>query len=223
MRSGPFWLKRAADRLRTSRHASPRGPERPGPGRKIIYLGFHKCGTTSIWKYFSAHGLRVIHNTLQVCDTIELARDLPRGVDLAAQMDKTALDECVAHYDVLTDNPFPLLFEYFDRSLDRPLFILGVRPTELWIDSMQRYFGTRMPALGHSIYNSDGNPCSDPQAFRRTYEAHNATVRSYFADRNDFLEIRLGIDSNEAITEQLENFAGLSRNSRVSFGIHRPN
>lgn len=190
---------------------------------KIIYLGFHKCGTTSTWKYFEAHGLRVIHNTIRVCDTVQLARDLPRGVDLAQHIDKTALDDFVAQYDVLTDNPFPLLFEYFDTSLDKPLFILGVRPTELWIDSMQRYFGTRMPALGHAIYNSNGNPCSDPEAFCKTYEIHNATVRSYFANRDNFLEIRLGIDSSEAITKRLEHFAGLSGNSGISFGIHRPN
>lgn len=190
--------------------------------RKIIYLGFQKCGTTSFWRFFEAHGFRVIHNTLQVCDCIGLTRNPKKAERLYDLIDIDVLDQFVENYDVLTDNPFPLLYEYFDRSCKDAQFVLGTRPMDEWLVSMQRYFGTRMPALGHAIYASDGDSCTDPESFRKTYEKHNTTVRDYFRGRSDFLEIRLGIDSNETITRELKDFVGLPQNGPIMFGRHLP-
>jgi len=190
--------------------------------RKIIYLGFQKCGTTSFWRFFQAHGLRVIHNTIQVCDSIGLARHPKKEERLHDLIDTDLLDRFVDKYDVLTDNPFPLLYEYFDGSCKDALFVLGTRPTNEWLASMQCYFGKRMPALGRAIYGSDGNSCANPENFCRTYEQHNAAVRDYFGGRSDFLEIRLGIESNGTITSKLKDFVGLPKDGPIMFGRHLP-
>ena len=191
-------------------------------GKKIIYLGFQKSGTTSFWKFFSKHGFRVIHNTLQVCDSIGLDMRLDSGKDLLTNINTSSLDKFVERYDVLTDNPFPLLYEYFDNNYPDTLFVLGTRPTEKWLGSMQRYFGKRMPALGHAIYSSEGNPCSDPEALTSTYERHNLAVREYFSGRDNFLEIRVGGDSDLNITKDLEEFVGLPRNQSIVFEKQLP-
>lgn len=190
--------------------------------KKIIYLGFHKCGTTSFSHFFGEHGMRVIHNTIQVCDSIGLARHPGRNERLHDLINAKTLHSFIENYDVLTDNPFPLLYEHFDKSSIDALFVLGTRPTDEWLSSMQRYFGNRMPALGQAIYATDENPCSKPENFQKTYEKHNADVREYFRGRPDFLEIQLGIDSNEMITEALEDFAGLPNTGTVKFGRHLP-
>jgi len=190
--------------------------------KKIIYLGFQKCGTTSFWKYFGNHGFRVIHNTLQVCDSVGIDRKLENGKKLLNSIDTMSLDKFVENYDVLTDNPFPLLYEYFDRNYAHPLFVLGTRPTNKWLSSMQRYFGTRMPALGNAIYSSDTNPCTDPEALIYSYEKHTRAVRQYFSGRDNFLEIKIGEDSDLKITQELEDFVGLPKNTSILFGKHLP-
>ena len=189
---------------------------------KIIYLGFQKCGTTSFWRFFEEHGFRVIHNTLQVCECIGLVPNPEKGSALRDLIDIEALDRFVERYDVLTDNPFPVLYEHFDKSCMDALFVLGTRPTDQWIGSMQRYFGNRIPTLGRAIYASNGNPCAEPATFCRAYEKHNMAVRDYFKGRGDFLEIRLGIDSNEKITRDLKKFASLPNDNQISFGRHLP-
>jgi len=191
--------------------------------KKIVYLGFHKCGTTSFYKFLGSHGLKGIHNTLQVCDNIGLAPKLTVEADLLSCIDAARLSNFIDGYKVLTDNPFPFLYRHFDKSPGKFLFVLGTRPTDQWISSMQRYFGNRMPALGHAIYKCDGNACSNPRAFCETYDKHNATVREYFKRREDFIEIRLGVESNASITERLVDFLELPKDTDIEFGICRPN
>jgi len=190
--------------------------------RKILYLGFQKCGTTSFFEFFAAHGFKVIHNALQACDAIGLPRNVPKGFDLLSSIDINKLDKFVEKFDVFTDNPFPLLYTYFDRRPENNLFVLGTRPADQWITSMQRYFGTRMPALGGAIYASDANPCSDPNAFMKTYEMHNSAVRKYFKGRNDFIEIQLGTESNATITRRIEEFVKLPKKTGYKFGTYHP-
>ncbi len=185
-------------------------------------MGFHKSGTTSFWKFFSKHGFRVIHNTLEVCESIGLDKKLESGEDLRTNIDTCSLDKFVEKYDVLTDNPFPVLYEYFDKYYAESLFVLGTRPVDKWLSSMQRFFGTRMPALGHAIYTSDGNPCSDPEALTSTYEKHNLAVREYFSGHDKFMEIRIGVDSDLKITKDLEDFVGLPKNQSIVFEKHLP-
>ena len=185
-------------------------------------MGFQKCGTTSFFRFFAAHGFRVIHNTVQVCDAVGLPRHVPKGFDLLGSIDTNMLNKFVGKFDVLTDNPFPLLYEYFDRRPENNLFVLGTRPADQWLCSMQRYFGTRMPVLGGAIYSSDANPCSDPDTFIKTYENHNSAVRKYFRGRSDFIEIRLGTESNATITRRLEDFVKLPGKTGNQFGTHHP-
>lgn len=186
-------------------------------------MGFHKCGTTSFSTFFQRHGFRVSHNTHQVCESIGLDKELVCGKDLRTSLDTHALDNFVQKYDVLTDNPFPLLYEYFDKNYSGSLFVLGTRPTDKWLSSMQRYFGTRMPALGHAIYSSTGNPCSDPEALTSTYLKHNFTVREYFSGHDNFLEFRIGEDSDLEISKALEDFVGFSKKESITFEKNLPN
>lgn len=137
-------------------------------------------------------------------------------------IDYNLFNQFVDRFDVLTDNPFPLLYEYLDRTFENPRFVLGTRPSQLWLSSMQRYFNRKMPALGHAIYATEGNPISDPCSLVEVYDRHNEAVRRYFDGRSDFIEIRLGTDNDEEITDTLENFLALPRDSGIKFGKKRP-
>jgi len=140
---------------------------------KVFGIGFHKTGTTSLAKALQALDYRVtgpnrLHDPA-----------LPRTVHRWAP-------RLVHKYDAFQDNPWPLLYRWLDRHYPGSKFILTIRPTDAWLDSVCRHFRDDVTAMRRWVYGV-GCPAGNEQCYRDRYNRHNDEVREYFAHRPDDL------------------------------------
>lgn len=150
---------------------------------KVFCLGFHKTGTTSFFFAMRALGYDPVGSVgLGIPD---------------AGFDRGALwRECLRHaqrHDAFEDMPWPLFWREVDEAFPRSKFVLLTRPEDDWIDSVCNHFTGAPTPMFRLVY---GKGHEQPQVNRahwtRTFQTHNAAVRTYFADRpNDFLEMDL--------------------------------
>lgn len=149
------------------------------PGPKVFCIGFHKTGTTSL-----ALALRQLRYSVTG----------PNGVNdpnIAENVHKMAY-ALVEKYDAFQDNPWPLLYKELDARFPKSKFVLTVRPTDSWIRSQVRHFGTAGTPMRQWIYGV-GAPEGNESLYVERYETHNREVLSYFKDRpNDLLVMDLG-------------------------------
>jgi hypothetical protein len=145
---------------------------------KVICVGFHKTGTSSLGRALERLGYRV---------------GGPFGVrdrDLADRVLEEALTR-LAKVDAVQDNPWPLLYQELDQRVPGCRFVLTERPTDEWWASVLGHFGGRSTPMRTWIYGA-GDPEGHEAEYRERYERHNAEVRDYFAARpDDLLVLRL--------------------------------
>jgi hypothetical protein len=146
---------------------------------KVFGIGFHKTGTTSL-------GLALEQLGYRVCGKQGVRRS--RIAEEAQDLAWARLDD----YDAFQDNPWPLLYRQLDEHCPGSRFILTIRPSDSWLNSVCRHFGEKSTPMRQWIYGV-GSPLGNEAAYLRRYEAHNATVQEYFADRpDDLLVFRTG-------------------------------
>jgi hypothetical protein len=136
---------------------------------KVIGIGFHKTGTTSLLVALERLGYTVTgpdwtDNPRIATEVYDLARDRLRS------------------YDAAQDNPWPIIFREIDRWYPGTRFILTIRPTDSWIRSTVAYFGTGTTPMREWIYGA-GCPKGHEETYVRRYERHNREVLEYFRDR----------------------------------------
>jgi hypothetical protein len=140
---------------------------------KIFCIGFHKTGTTSLAKALTILGYKVtgpngIHDPNISQNVYEMAFHL------------------VDKYDAFQDNPWPIIFKQIDERYPGNKFILTLRPTEEWIKSIVRHFGTDTTPMRAWIYGV-GYPKGNEDTYILRYNQHNEEVLNYFKDRPDDL------------------------------------
>jgi len=146
--------------------------------RKIFGIGFHKTGTTSLAAALTHLGYRVtgpnnVHGESIKDDAPALVKRL------------------VEKFDAFQDNPWPILYRELDAWYPGSRFILTVRPTEEWLNSVVRHFGTKDTPMRKWIYGI-GHPVGHEDIYVARYEQHNSEVREFFRDRpSQLLEMRL--------------------------------
>lgn len=149
---------------------------------KVFCIGFQKTGTSSLRDALSSLGYNVcgVFGRDVPLETLK-ATFVERGLELAEQ------------YDAVEDMPWPLMFADLDRKFPGSKFILTVRDTDRWYRSIANHFGDNPYHIQQLTYGDDAPaPVGHEARYREVYEAHNAAVRSYFADRpNDFLEFHI--------------------------------
>lgn len=162
---------------------------------KVFGIGFHKTGTSSLAEALRLLGWRVTG---------------PNGVhdpDIA----RTALDIALAEaetHDAFQDNPWPMLYRAMDRRFPGGRFILTVRPSDDWLRSVVRHFGTASTPMRQWIYGeAAGSPCGNEAVYLARYERHNSEVVEYFEGREDDLLV-LGICEGQG-WERLCPFLGV--------------
>ena len=148
--------------------------------QKVFGIGFHKTGTTSLGVALSQLGYDVtgqnnVHNP-----------------NVAEIMDEMVLELAEKH-DAFQDNPWPFYYKLLDNKYPGSKFILTIRPTDKWINSLVRHFGRKTTPMRKWIYGkSYGSPKNNEQVYIDRYEKHNAEVQEYFKDRpNDLLIFRM--------------------------------
>lgn len=145
---------------------------------KIIGVGFHKTGTTSL-----DHALRILGYSVAGAK-IELAQDLIDG----------NLDKALAYaseFDALQDNPWALLYKELDQAFPKSKFILTTRDEDKWYQSCLKHFGSESTLMREWIYGKDmGMPEGNKQVYIKRFRSHNTEVRTYFENRpHDLLEV----------------------------------
>ncbi len=145
---------------------------------KVLGIGFHKTGTTSLHK-----ALRILG--YDVCGPRrELASDLIKG-------DYSKILKITMHYNAFEDNPWPLLFRLFDKTYPNCKFVLTIRDEKKWINSVKNHFGFRKTKMRQWIYGV-GSPVGNEDIYLKRYRRHNREVKKYFANRpNDLLILSL--------------------------------
>src|SRR5690242_5987307 len=126
-------------------------------GRTKVYgIGFHKTGTKSLASALRWLGYRVTG---------------PNGVhdpDIRSNVLSMAL-ELAQRFDAFQDNPWPILFREMDQHFPGSKFILTSRPTDAWISSVVRHFGSAVTPMREMIYGV-GAPAGHEQIYCSVYE-----------------------------------------------------
>jgi hypothetical protein len=133
---------------------------------KILCVGFHKTGTTSLQAALSTLGFSVCSGRTEA----------------AAQMAEGEYDSLwrlTERYDAFRDNPWPLLYREFDERWPGSRFILTWREESLWLQSVLRHFGATSTPMRRLIYGA-GSPTGHEAAYLRRYRDHNRAVAHYF-------------------------------------------
>lgn len=149
------------------------------PKRKVFCIGFQKTGTSSLRDALGSLGYDVAGVFGRETPLDEL-RDtfVQRGLEIAAK------------HDAVEDMPWPLMFRQLDAAFPGSKFILTLRDTDRWYRSIADHFGANPYHIQQLTYGEDAPaPVGHEARYRQVYEAHNAAVRAYFAERpDDFLE-----------------------------------
>ncbi len=149
---------------------------------KIFCIGFQKTGTSSLRDALSEIGYSVTGVFGRKVPLDEL-RDtyVERGLEIASR------------YDAVEDMPWPLMFRELDQHFPGSKFILTLRDSDRWYNSIASHFGHEPYHIQQLTYGEDaGAPVGHELRYRKVYETHNDAVRAYFADRpGDLLEFWL--------------------------------
>lgn len=149
---------------------------------KVFCIGFQKTGTSSLRDALKQVGYSVTGVFGRDVPLDELRRTyVERGLEIAQQ------------FDAVEDMPWPLMFRELDAAFPGSKFILTIRETDRWYRSIATHFGPNPYHIQQLTYGDDAPaPVGHEEHYREVYDAHNAAVREYFAERpGDLLEFWL--------------------------------
>ncbi len=146
---------------------------------KVFVIGFHKTGTTSLETALDRLDYRVYggdKNLLKFEDRN----------DLLQYIQKT-----LTNWDAVQDMPWPLFYQELYELFPEAKFILTLRETKAWIDSVVRHWGSIMVPLHKKIY---GVPCAEgfEDNYINKYENHNKEVLQFFNNMPNFIIMEQG-------------------------------
>jgi hypothetical protein len=193
-------------------HILKAASDRPDPhlglgfeSEKIFCIGFGKTGTTSLEQALKDLGYRL--------------GDQHRGEllvqDYAVRNFRPIVEFCLTA-DAFQDAPFsfPFTYVHLDQSFPNAKFILSVRyDSDQWYRSLVRFHsnlfsGGRIPVKNdliratysypgyvwesfRAVFDSPDDAIYDKTTLVSHYHRHNASVRSYFQPKLNFLELNL--------------------------------
>lgn len=154
---------------------------------KVICIGFHKTGTSSLGLALSELGYTVA-GYMQFRD---IADDpLTNGGDIHSAIRQRAA-ELIHSFDAFKDTPWPLLYKEMDEWLPNSKFILITRDEERWLQSVVKDFGEHPNPIRNYIYGAPA-PVGNEETYLHRYKRHNTEVLDYFSNRpNDLLHLHL--------------------------------
>ena len=138
---------------------------------KVFCIGFMKTGTTTMNRALTILGYRVSHNSWK------LLRPIMKG-------DWGRVKRHAQEWDALEDNPIPLIYRELDKMFPNNKFILTVRPSEDWYQSVAHHIGNHRSPMHEWVFGrGKGIPSQNKEHTIRIYENHIAEVKAYFRDR----------------------------------------
>ncbi|SDP63293.1 hypothetical protein SAMN04488061_3554 [Filomicrobium insigne] len=161
------------------------------PDEKIFFIGFNKCGTTSLHHLLTRYAIRSAH-----WDHGRLATSIE-----ALHHDKSALrrylTRATAYSDIICSTKEQQIegnrhFRLFHELFPQAYFIFNDRSVENWIRSRCTHHNGTHLARSMAAWNIDANGVKD--IWRQTYEIHSIAVLSYFKEHPRFLHFRIDED-----------------------------
>lgn len=184
---------------------------------KIFQIGFNRCATMSLAKFFRDNGYRAAHwQGGRLAAAIELARRERRPLlhhagdydiytdmelrELAALRNKWFKRAVFRKLFKVLDpeqEPAPIFayryFKEFDTQYPGSKFILNTRSMDRWVQSRLQFKDDYRACLhGDRAHASEAEMIA---CWESDWHTHHADVRSYFADRpSDLLEFNIETD-----------------------------
>ncbi len=142
---------------------------------KIIGVGFHKTGTSTLREALKILGYRVKDTT-------------PRALIPILRGNYNKIRRMLDRYDAMEDTPWYMIYKELDQLFPGSKFILTIRDEESWYTSVSKHIG-ELPAAHHEwIYGrGKGIVKEHRQNAIEVYRRHNAEVKTYFKNRPDDL------------------------------------
>lgn len=188
------------DRARAKRQARGAVPPRVAGRPRVYAIGPNKCGTTSLYRFFTANQINAAHWVYQ-------GRNLAVSMVNNMALGRHPMDGFDA-VEVFTDlnhiEPKLLYIEgmRFFREIHRfepdAYFILNTRPMDKWLTSRVNH-GLCKPVARMNRMTEE----QVLENWRRMFEDHKAEVRAYFAGNPRFIEFDIESDPIETVIEPL--------------------
>ena len=141
--------------------------------QKVFGIGFQKTGTSTL------------KSALEILDYTVAGRFRIEGETIDDAVIERAI-RMAATVDAAKHSPWPLLYRELDDAFPGARFILTIRDIDAWWASVLTRFGGKSTEMRAWIYGA-GDPEGNEDLYKARYEAHNAEVLEYFADRPDDL------------------------------------
>jgi hypothetical protein len=178
-RAPPYYDRDIVDYVGTFQVPEPGlRPDRP----RVFGIGLNKTGTSSLHEALGLLGYESLHwGGPAIRQLVEAS--LQAGDPLLSRLDQ--------RFDAFSDiEALSTSFELLDRQYPGSTFILTIRPVDDWVDSRRRHVEANQARQAEGTYEG-GFLTVDEQAWRAQWTDHVERVRTYFAGRDDFLEIDL--------------------------------
>lgn len=146
---------------------------------KVIGVGMHKTGLTSLHTAFKILKLRSIKGKRAYLDHISEEQ----SEEWLFNHNYKRLIKYIDPYQAIVDNPWNILYKEIDHSYPKCKFVLTIRDEDNWIKSMIEYFKivpkTKMNTWIYNHICPEGNE----ELFKKRYRYQESQVRNYFSDR----------------------------------------
>lgn len=152
--------------------------------KKVFIIGFHKTGTSSMGKAFQILGYRV-------CGSIKEGEDFKSADIPVRQYILSKAGELLNRYDCFQDTPWFMFYRELYELYPDAYFVFTVRPDEDWIKSVTNHFSNRKNSNYHEWIYGYSDPLMNREVYLETYQKHNQSVRDFFRDKPNFLEMDL--------------------------------
>lgn len=170
---------------------------------RILVIGFNRCGTLSLHKFFKRNGVTSIHYNvgkrivpIQIFANLSLGRPLLQGLD-----DFQAVSDMGLAWPEITFE-VSRLFRDLHRDYPDAYFVLNTRPVDNWIASRMMHLEGDYARRYAQMY--DCTEADLASLWAEQYAAHHDDVRTYFAGHDRFLEFDIESGDPAVLSRFLE-------------------
>jgi hypothetical protein len=170
---------------------------------KIIQIGFNKCGTRTLHRFFRTNGIPGVH-----WDEGRLALTILRNV-LEGSPPFSGYEENVFYSDMeaFTEDVFVDAYKFFPlfhRRHPDAVFILNTRSRDAWINSRLQHVHGEPYVQKHMRVMRTASEAETCEAWARDWDRHHQRVREYFATNGGrLIEFHIEREGPEKLAEAI--------------------
>jgi effector-binding domain-containing protein len=151
---------------------------------KIFIISLHKTGTTSVSHFLEKLGYLVTGPDTHLFEK-------------ALNSDFVEINKFLEKYDVFQDDPWYLIYPYLDEKFKNAKFIFLKRDINEWINSVQKFYKEdQFNNKVRLLFYGKANTIKYKGLYLKKYKEHNKSVKEYFKDRKNFIEIDVSKDDD---------------------------